>query len=216
MVLLQTFIDWFVPNTLKHDPLSLSRGRNVTGIAWAVCLAGYYFAYKYYSMGVELGAIGIIVAATTALFAPLALRLTSWLALASTMMLLILSALLLWLMFVGMGVMASNLFWFGLIPVAAVFLGGWRSGIAWTIAAVVIVAGVYSLEVRGILLPLELVPAEETKSLQITSAAALIVLHCLLTLLFEKAKLDGFVQLDAARRDAEAMADNMAEILERV
>lgn len=210
------FINWFVPDHIQTDPLLATRARNVVGIALALICAALYFTFKYRSLDADLGAAGTLLAALSACSVPLALKYSGRIGLTRDLAMLLFNAVLVWLAYVGDGIMASNMFWFAALPVVAVFLGGRRPGLVWAGIVLVEILVIHALDSRGIVEPLSSLPADQAASLQLSSVLGLTVLMAVMASLFEGAKVKGFYEVEQARAAAEHSSTQLAALLEQV
>ncbi|MEA5445110.1 methyl-accepting chemotaxis protein [Gammaproteobacteria bacterium AB-CW1] len=204
-------LEFFLPVGRRLSAEQRTQALNLTGISLALGVAGLFFTLRYYLLGMPLGSLGVLIASLIALCCPLVLKLSGSIAAARLLALGTLNALLFWLCFVAAGVMSSPVFWFAVVPVAAIFTGGWRHGYLWTPIAAATVILLHLGEQGGWLLPLDHLPEEAVRPMQISSSLVLLVVMAILALLFERARRRGVAELEQVSADLASAGSHMAD-----
>jgi len=209
----------FLPQSGELSAEQRSQALNLAGISFALGAAGLFFTLRYYLLGMELASLGILMASLVSLSCPFIQRLTGSIPLTRFIALSTLTCLMFWLCFVAAGVMASPVFWFATVPVTAVFIGGWRHGYAWTPIAVFSILLLHFGEQNGWLEPLNTMPEEAHRPMQVASSIVLVLVIAAMALLFERARRQGVANLEKLSGDLEqagrAMAQSSREIAGR-
>lgn len=204
------FLERFLPAGTDLSPEERTRGLNLAGISFALGIAGLFFTLRYLLLGVPLGSLGVLIASLVALSCPVVMRLSGSISIARILALLTLSALLFWLCFVANGVMSSPVFWFAVVPVAAIFTGGRRHGLIWTPVTVLVILMLHLGDKAGWFAPLAQLPEDAIRPIQVSSSLVLVVVMSALAMLFERARKQGVSRLEALTGELEHAGKRMA------
>lgn len=205
------FLARFLPADTGLSPEERTRALNLAGISFALGVAGLFFTLRYLLLGVPLGSLGVLIASVVALSCPVIMRLTDSIALARILALLTLTGLLFWLCFVANGVMSSPVFWFAVVPVAAIFTGGRRHGLIWTPLTLLVILILHLGDKGGWLQPLTRLPESAIRPMQLSSSLVLVIVMTALAMLFERARKQGVSRLEALTDELEHAGKRMAQ-----
>lgn len=197
-------IDWFIPASLAGDRTARARARSLIVTAWVALVASTAAIFKYQAMGATAGIPGLVATLFAAALVPPLVRLFG-LVPARDLLLAAILGLVYWLCYVNQGVLSPTLFWFVLVPCAALMLGGLRCGAAWCGVAIV---GVVLVRVE-LLLPLQQIPAWEQSSQQFSSLIGLLLAMFAMITHFE-------LQRAKNQREVEKTLQAQKEVLTRV
>jgi len=203
-------LEHFMPEHGRWTAEKRSQALNLIGISFALGIAGLFFTLRYYLLGLPMGSLGILMASLVALSCPFVLRLSGQLGATRLLAMSTLTALLLWLCYLADGVMSSSLFWFSVVPVAAIFTGGWRHGLIWAPISIAMVLFLQIGEASGFFQPLSQLPDEAIRPIQLSSALVLIAVMAIMALLFERARRRSVADMQAMSTELESAGETMA------
>lgn len=206
----------FIPDSLHQDQDRLIHARTVVTVALLAGVIAPVFAISYFKNHHPAMGWGILFGSAGLLLGPIMLRITAQERWVAEGVISCMYAMVVWMLYVNGGVMSSSAPWMASIPFAAIFIAGRGSGYFWSTISLSTVALFLYIHQAGVPLPESpipehLIPAQQAKSL---IGMSLIVI--VLALAFDKAKSQGFAQLETARKASEQGEQRIAEILAQV
>ncbi|WP_374536733.1 methyl-accepting chemotaxis protein [Chitinimonas taiwanensis] len=209
-------IDWFIPDSIRHNPLDLSRARNVVGAAVLAAIAVPIFAINYFKLGHTAMAWGILISGAGMLGTALLLKLAGLLILAREAAIGVFFCMVVWMCLVNGGIESSSAPWFLLVPTASMFVGGKKSGMFWSAAALVGIVLFFIAHKAGWPLPVSPLGPELHPQLQFRSLMGLTIVIFALAMMFEYGKIKSFEKTEQARLQAEQGRAAMQQMLSEV
>ncbi|MBA3998901.1 MAG: methyl-accepting chemotaxis protein [Candidatus Accumulibacter sp.] len=210
-----TLLEWFIPAGIRHSQDALVRARTVVNVALLAGVVAPLFAVSYFKLGHAAMAQGILLGSAGLLLGPPLLRFSGSVRFAAEFVTACMFGMVTWMVYVNGGILSTSVMWFVSVPVAAIFVGGRRSGYFWSALTFAAIGVFAAIDGRGALPPSP-IPASLHGQLQAKALAGLTLVVLVIALAFERAKSSGFARLDAAREEAEAAAQRTAEMLRRV
>ena len=206
----------FIPDSLRQDQDRLIHARTVVTVALLAGLIAPVFAISYFNNQHPAMGWGIILGSAGLLTGPVLLRITGQERWVAEGVISCMFAMVVWMLYVNGGIMSSSAPWMASIPFAAIFIAGRGSGYFWSVISLSTIALFLYIHQAGVGLPVSpisehLIPAQQAKSL---IGMSLIVI--VLALAFDKAKSQGFAQLETARKASEAGEQRISDILAQV
>ncbi|GHD67893.1 methyl-accepting chemotaxis protein [Jeongeupia chitinilytica] len=205
--------EWFIPDTLRQTALAWSRARNVAGMAVLAALIVPVFSIHYFRIGHPAMGAGILTAGALMCGVALLMKLGAPLALVREAVIAVFFGMVAWMCWVNGGIESSSVPWFLLVPVAATFVGGRVTGLAWSAATLAGVAVFATAHAQGWTLPASPLPASLHAGLQARSLLGLTVVLAAIAWLFESTKAQSLAQIEAARQDTEQGRTALAMML---
>ncbi len=210
-----TLLEWFIPAGIRHSQDALVRARTVVNVALLAGVVAPLFAVSYFKLGHAAMAQGILLGSAGLLLGPPLLRFSGSVRFAAEFVTACMFGMVTWMVYVNGGILSTSVMWFVSVPVAAIFVGGRRSGYFWSALTFAAIGVFAAIDGRGVLPPSP-IPASLHGQLQAKALAGLTLVVLVIALAFERAKSSGFARLDAAREEAEAAAQRTVEMLRRV
>ncbi|MBN9422208.1 MAG: chemotaxis protein [Candidatus Accumulibacter sp. 66-26] len=210
-----TLLEWFIPAGIRHSQDALVRARTVVNVALLAGVVAPLFAVSYFKLGHAAMGQGILLGSAGLLLGPPLLRFSGSVRFAAEFVTACMFGMVTWMVYVNGGILSTSVMWFVSVPVAAIFVGGRRSGYFWSALTFAAIGVFAAVDGRGALPPSP-IPASLHGQLQAKALAGLTLVVLVIALAFERAKSSGFARLDAARAEAEAAAQRTAEMLRRV
>lgn len=137
---------FFIPHDLNKDTVKLAHARNFVGSGVVSMFAAPCFMIFYFFLVNIQAVFAILAAELVILLALFILKGTSSLLLAGNMMLCALASILWWLTYYLGGLYAAPSYWFVLLPLVAVFMGGMVLGYVWCFISLFIITIMYVLQ----------------------------------------------------------------------
>jgi len=213
---LSQLTEGFIPDSVRQDQDRLIHARTVVTVALLAGVIAPIFAISYFKNHHPAMGWGILIGSAGLLIGPVLLRLTGkerWVAEASISCM---YAMVVWMLYVNGGIMSSSAPWMASIPFAAIFIAGRGSGYFWSAVSLTTVAAFLLIHNAGIVLPESPIPEQMIATQQAKSLMGMSLIVIVLALAFDKAKSQGFAQLETARQASESGEQRIAEILSHV
>ncbi|AOY00750.1 methyl-accepting chemotaxis protein [Jeongeupia sp. USM3] len=212
--------EWFIPDTLRQSALAWSRARNVAGMAVLAALVVPVFSIHYFRIGHPAMGAGILTAGALMCSVALLMKLGTPLALVREAVIAVFFGMVVWMCWVNGGIASSSVPWFLLVPVAATFVGGRVTGLAWSGATLAGIGAFAAAHAQGWALPASPLPDSVHAGLQARSLIGLTVVLAAIAWMFESTKAQSLAQIGAAQRETElgraALATMLAEAIQAV
>ncbi|SMC19463.1 Methyl-accepting chemotaxis protein [Andreprevotia lacus DSM 23236] len=205
--------EWFIPDALRQNPFDLMRARNIVGCAVLAALIVPVFSIHYFKLGHYPMAGGILTAGALMFVAALLLKATGALLLVREFLIAVFYGMVVWMCYVNGGIESSSAPWFLLLPVAAIFIGGLRSGVVWTVLSVIAIVLFSAAYAQGWALPKSPIPHALHASLVTRSLIGLSVVLLALGVMFELGKARSFAKISVAREQAESSQAAVRQML---
>ena len=186
----------FIPAALQQDAAQAARATNVLNAAVMAGTAGPLYAFAYWSLGLDMAAVEILLCCAVMLSALPVLRLTGSVVAAREVFLCALFFNFSWLSWHLGGIVSPTVSWLITGPVVAMFLGGKRCAGFWLAMSCASATLIYSLEASGLAQPLA--PRTDMPLLHLVCDLGLYVVVLVFVLLFELTKNEGFSRLRQA------------------
>jgi len=183
---MKPLFDTLIPESLKTDTLAHSYAKNLIGSTLIAAVAAPFYAGLYYYLNFPQGAlvillIGLIIISTSFLLKPL-----GSLFLARELLLITFFAGITWLTYHLGGLQSATSFWLILPPLMAIFFGGMREGLFWSVMCIFTICVFTGCEYQHVALPPS--PITDPKILQMLSLSGLILIILSLVYFFETGK----------------------------
>ena len=204
--------EFWIPPRLRGDRQAATRARSIVGSAFVAVVASLYFMLKYHHLGASAAVTGLQWTIAAAVASLLVLRFSGRLSPAREIVLAMIWGLMFWLCVVNRGVMSYNLFWFAIVPCAALLFGDLRHGLVWLALGIL---GVVLVKLEP-LPPMHQIPEAAVPGLQFSSALGLILALFSVIALSERQKSKNAGELEAAQAEAERTGGQQREMLQRV
>ena len=208
--------EWFIPDRVRESHELVIRARTVISVGLLAGLIVPVFALSYFKLNHPAMAWGILAGGAGLLLGPVLLKLTGAIGFTAEFIVGCMFAMVCWMCYVNGGIQSSSVVWYASIPFTAIFVGGRRSGVVWTVLTLLAIVLLLLLDGDPGSLPEVPIPAEEHPRLLAKSLAGLSLVVLSLALAFDKAKALGFQKLEAARAEAECASQAMQQMMEQV
>ncbi|WP_024302352.1 methyl-accepting chemotaxis protein [Pseudogulbenkiania sp. MAI-1] len=208
--------EWFIPDRVRESHELVIRARTVISVGLLAGLIVPVFALSYFKLNHPAMAWGILAGGAGLLLGPVLLRLTGAIRFTAEFIVGCMFAMVCWMSYVNGGILSSSVVWYASIPFTAIFVGGRRSGVAWTLLTLIAIGVFLLLDGDPGALPEVPIPADEHPKLLAKSLAGLSLVVLTLAMAFDKAKAQGFQKLEAARTEAERATQAMQQMMEQV
>ncbi|MBI3145296.1 MAG: methyl-accepting chemotaxis protein [Pseudogulbenkiania sp.] len=208
--------EWFIPDKVRESHELVIRARTVISVGLLAGLVVPVFALSYFKLQHPAMAWGILAGGAGLLLGPLLLKLTGAIRFTAEFIVGCMFAMVCWMSYVNGGILSSSVVWYASIPFTAIFVGGRRSGMVWTVLTLLAIAVFLLLDGEPGALPEVPIAATEHPMLQAKSLVGLSLVVLSLALAFDKAKALGFQKLEAARAEAERASQAMQQMMEQV
>ena len=209
-------LDWFIPDAIRHNPLDFSRARNIIGATLLAAIFVPIFAINYFKLGHSAMGFGILTAGLLMLSAAFLMKLTGMLMLVREYAIAVFFGMVLWMCYVNGGIESSSSPWFLLVPLAAMFIGGKKSGMFWSACSLLAIVLFFVAHKQGWALPHSPLGPELHPQLQFRSLMGLTIVIFFLALVFEFGKLKSVEKTEQARQDAELGRTAMQQLFGEV
>ncbi|WP_269531960.1 methyl-accepting chemotaxis protein [Chitinimonas sp. BJYL2] len=209
-------LDWFIPDNIRQNPMDYSRARNIIGATLLAACFVPIFSINYFKLGHTAMGGGILTAGVLTLLAAFAMKITGALALVREYAIAVFLGMVVWMCYVNGGIESSSAPWFLLVPIAAIFIGGTRSGAVWTFLSLMFIVLFYLAHKQGWAIPKSPLGPELHPQLQFRSLLGLTIVIYALALVFELGKVKSFARTEAARLEAENEHAAMESLLVEV
>ena len=206
----------FIPDSLRQDQDRLIHARTVVTVALLAGVIAPVFAISYFKNHHPAMGWGILLGSAGLLLGPVILRMTAQERLAAESVISCMYAMVVWMLYVNGGVMSSSAPWIASIPFAAIFIAGRGSGYFWSVVSLGTIAAFLFIHQTGTPLPESPIPESMIPTQQAKSLIGMSLIVIVLALAFDKAKSQGFAQLETARKASEQSEQRIAEILAQV
>nr|WP_294867925.1 methyl-accepting chemotaxis protein [uncultured Pseudogulbenkiania sp.] len=208
--------EWFIPDRVRESHELAIRARTVISVGLLAGLIVPVFALSYFELHHPAMAWGLLAGGAGLLLGPVLLKLTGAIRFTAEFTVGCMFALVGWMGYVNGGILSSSVVWYASIPFTAIFVGGRRSGVAWTLLTLLAIGLFLLLESDPGALPEVPIPADEHPRLLAKSLAGLSLVVLSLAWAFDKAKAQGFQKLETARTEAERATQAMQQMMEQV
>jgi len=212
---LNSITEWFIPDSVRQSPDTLIRARTVISVGLLAGAIAPLFALSYFKLHHPAMGSGILVGGLALLLGPLLLRLSGALRLVAECIVLSMFGMVSWMVYVNGGILSTSIMWFAIIPFAAIFVSGRRSGIVWTLLSFAMIGLMFALSAAGDI-PASPIPHSELPALQAKSLIGLTLVILALGLSYERAKSRSFEKLESAREEAERATAAMKQMMAQV
>ncbi|HEY9100703.1 methyl-accepting chemotaxis protein [Chitinimonas sp.] len=209
-------LDWFIPDTIRQNPLDLSRARNVVSAALLAAIFVPIFAINYFKLGHTAMGGGILTAGALMLSAAFLMKLTGLLPLVREYAIAVFFGMVVWMCYVNGGIESSSAPWFLLVPITSMFIGGKKSGMFWSVCSLLAIVLFFVANRHGWALPASPLGPELHPQLQFRSLIGLTIVIFLLALVFEFGKLKSVEKAELALEQAEQGRTAMQAMLGQV
>jgi len=208
--------EWFIPEQVRLDNDAVLRARTVVSVALTAGIIAPLFALEYFKLNHPAMGYGIMAGGAGLLLGAVLMRLIGSVRFTGEFVTGCMYAMVCWMVYVNGGILSTSACWFASIPFAAIFIGGRKSGLAWTALTFAAIGGIFVLSGDTGWLPPTPIPRSELPVLQAKSLIGLSLVVLTLALAFDRAKTQGFAKLDAARSEAEQASLAMQQMMEQV
>jgi diguanylate cyclase (GGDEF)-like protein len=140
------FFNFFVSHDIAKDDIAYSSARNLIGTCLIAFVASPFFAWIYYVLNYNEGAIAILLGDVGMLSSLIVLKYAKSVALANNVFVFSLTILLVWLSYHLGGLQAPTTYWLILPALIASFIAGLRWGLIWCLINLVLIIGFYILQ----------------------------------------------------------------------
>lgn len=213
---LSQLTEGFIPDSLRQDQDRLIHARTVVTVALLAGVIAPVFAISYFKNHHPAMGWGILMGSAGLLLGPILLRITAQERWVAEGVISCMYAMVVWMLYVNGGIMSSSAPWIASIPFAAIFIAGRGSGYFWSFVSLSTVALFLYIDKAGIPLPPSPIPEALIPTQQAKSLIGMSLIVIVLAMAFDKAKSQGFAQLETARQASEAGEQRIAEILAQV
>lgn len=206
----------FIPLSLHQDQDRLIHARTVVTVALLAGAIAPVFAFSYFKNHHPAMGWGILLGSVGLLLGPILLRITAQERWVAEGVISCMYAMVVWMLYVNGGIMSSSAPWMASIPFAAIFIAGRGSGYFWSVVSLGTIAAFLFIHQTGTPLPESPIPESLIPTQQAKSLIGMSLIVIVLALAFDKAKSQGFAQLETARKASEQSEQRIAEILAQV
>ncbi|RXZ44300.1 methyl-accepting chemotaxis protein [Crenobacter cavernae] len=213
---IHSITEWFIPERVQGAHDALIRARTVVGVALLAGVIAPLFAVSYFELNHPAMAYGILAGGTGLLFGPVLLRLTGAISLAAQFVVACMYGMVCWMVYVNGGILSTSSVWFASIPFAAVFVGGRRAGLFWSMLTLLAIAVVFLASGDPGALPASPIGPEHHPLQQAKSLVGLSLVVLSLAMAYDRAKTRSLEKLDSARADAERASAAIETLLAQV
>jgi len=192
-MLLERFINKFIPYGINKDIVELSHAKNFVGVCIISLVASLFYAGLYYYLHYYKATYAVILAEIIMLSSLLILKHFGSLIHAANVFIISLTCLLIWLTYHLGGLYSATAYWFILPPLTATFIAGTRSGYVWSIICLVITSTFYLLQYIKYVFPI--IPINDPLLLQYIAICGLNVVIICMAYFYEQGKKDSLEKL---------------------
>jgi len=182
---LQKLLDFFIHSRL-HSLDSYSQAKTIAGSGIIAAITIPVFSLLYYSLSHHYAAVAILGFGGIVFISLLLLKYLGLVNFSRELIIAGFYLLILWLTFSMSGIMAPSAYWFTLIPLLALFMGGYVPGIIWAIISCSTVLSLYFLQDAVSILPAS--PISNILLLQAISIIGLVGVIFALAMFYQTAK----------------------------
>jgi methyl-accepting chemotaxis protein len=211
---MQSFIERFIPETIRQNAESLRRARIIVSSALLVAVSALFYGLQHLFISPSLpSSVTLWVGSVLCVLVPFVLRGSGSLWLAGTMLVSIYWAVVVTLMTFEGGIQADMRFWIVATPIMATLLLGARSGTFWAVLTLVALAAFFAMQQAHIPLPAFTPTLNDALVQSVLSGIGLALFMTVLARLAAKANTEALTTLETERiEEARRASENLQRL----
>jgi diguanylate cyclase (GGDEF)-like protein len=182
----EKIFSFFVSPAISKDDAAFSSAKNLLGTCFIAFVTSPFYAWIYYLLHDNEGALVILIGEIVMLSSLIALKYSKTPTIAGNIFVFSLTLLLTWLSYHLGGLQAPTTYWLVLPPLIALFVGNIKSGLVWCFINLILILGIYLLEASHYVFPTP--PITDMLLLQMLDTCGLAIVAISLIIFYEKEK----------------------------